>query len=262
MGGTSWPFPATDGEGVVRTLLVRGMLVGLLAGVIAFAFALVFGEPLIDRAIAFEEHMHELAGDPPEPELVSRAVQSTIGLLAGIVVYSCALGGTFALVFAYAQGRLGRIGPRGTAAILAVAAFVVLFLVPQIKYPANPPSIGDPETIRSRTALYFAMIAWSLAAGIAALLVGRRLVGRFGSWNATLSGGAVYFGAVGLAMLVLPAVDEVPKDFPATLLWQFRMASLGGHVVLLGTIGLVFGALTERQQGHYPRRAGWPRFAG
>ncbi len=36
-------------------LLVRGMLVGLLAGILAFGFAKVFGEPQIDKAIAFED---------------------------------------------------------------------------------------------------------------------------------------------------------------------------------------------------------------
>src|ERR1700761_5439602 len=113
---------------MVRALLVRGMLAGVLAGLVTFVFARIFAEPLINDAIAFEEHLHVLAGDPPEPELVSRAVQSTIGLLTGIVVYSGALGGVFALVFAFAHGRAGRIGPRGTAALLAAVAFVVLFL--------------------------------------------------------------------------------------------------------------------------------------
>jgi predicted cobalt transporter CbtA len=232
---------------MVRTLLVRGMLVGLLAGLVAFVYARIFAEPLIDQAIAFEDHMRQLAGDPPDPEQVSRAVQSTFGLLTGIVVYSTALGGIFSLVFAFAQGRLGRTGPRGTAVILAAAAFVVLFLAPQIKYPANPPSIGDPDTIRSRTVLYFGMIVWSIAAAVAGLHLGRHLLHRLGLWNASLCAGALYIVAVVLAIFVLPAVNEVPKDFPATLLWQFRIASLGGHIILLTTLGLVFGALTEHQ---------------
>ena len=59
---------------MVRALFIRGMLVGLLAGLLAFAFAWVFGEPQVNLAIAFEDHMHEMAGDAPEPELVSRAV--------------------------------------------------------------------------------------------------------------------------------------------------------------------------------------------
>ncbi len=231
---------------MVGRLLVRGLLVGLLAGLVVFVFARVFSEPLIDRAIAFEGHLHEMAGGAPEPELVSRAVQSTIGLAIGVMTYSCALGGIFALVFAYAQGRLGRTGPRGIAAILAAAAFVVLFLVPQLKYPANPPSIGEPDTIRERTALYFMMIAWSVMAAVGALLIAGRLLRRLGVWNASLVGGFLYVVAVGVVMGVLPPVNEVPQDFPATLLWQFRIVSLGGHLVLLGTLGLIFGSLSEQ----------------
>jgi len=138
------------------------MLVGILAGLLSSGFAWLFGEPQVDHAIAFEEHMRQLAGGVPEPELVSRAVQSTIGLLVGIVIYGCACGGIFALVFAYAHGRLGRWwSPRTPAVVLATAAFVALVLVPQIKYPANPPAASTPDTIGLRTAVYFAMLALS-----------------------------------------------------------------------------------------------------
>jgi hypothetical protein len=70
----------------------------------------------------------------------------------------------FALVFAFAHGRIGSLPPRATAALLAVAAFVSLVLVPGLKYPANPPAVGDPGTIGSRTALFFTMIVISVAA--------------------------------------------------------------------------------------------------
>jgi hypothetical protein len=62
---------------MVRTLLIRGMLAGVLAGLLASGFAWIFGEPQVDLAIGFEQHMHAMAGEAPEPELVSRAVQIT-----------------------------------------------------------------------------------------------------------------------------------------------------------------------------------------
>jgi hypothetical protein len=223
------------------------MLAGLAAGIVAFAFAWVFGEPQVNLAIAFETHMHQMAGDAPEPELVSRAMQSTIGLMTGVLVYGTALGGIFALVFAYAQGRMGRLGPRATAAVLAVSGFVALILVPQIKYPANPPSIGNPETIGSRTALYFTMIALSVIAAIAAVSTGRQLTRRLGGWNAAIAAGAAYLAVVAAAMLILPPVDEVPGDFSAVTLWNFRLASLGIEVVLWTGLALIFGVLAERQ---------------
>src|SRR5580658_4600013 len=182
---------------MVRALLVRGMLAGLLAGLLAFSFAWVFGEPQVDLAIGFEAHMHQTAGGAPEPELVSRSVQSTLGLLTGVMVYSCALGGIFALAFAYAYGRIGRLSPRATAAVLAAAGFITLIVVPQIKYPANPPSIGEPETIGLRTALYFTMLALSVIAAGAALSTARQLAARLGAWNAALIAGAAYLAAIG-----------------------------------------------------------------
>ena len=67
-------------------------------------------------------------------------------------MYGLALGGLFALAFAFAYGRVARASPRATALWLAAAAFVVVYLVPFLKYPANPPAVGDPDTIGRRTA--------------------------------------------------------------------------------------------------------------
>lgn len=243
---------------MVRSLLIRGMLAGILAGLLAFGFAWLFGEPQVNLAIGFEAHMHQMAGDAPEPEVVSRAVQSTIGLLTGVVVYGSAIGGIFALAFAGAYGRLGRLDARGTAALLAAAGLAVLILVPQIKYPANPPSIGEPETIGLRTALYFTMIALSLIAAIAALSTGRQLARRLGTWNGVLIAGAAYIVVVAAAMLILPAVDEVPADFSAAVLWHFRLASFGIETVLWTALGLIFGVSAERVVARQ-RVAGGPR---
>jgi Probable cobalt transporter subunit (CbtA) len=232
---------------MVRALLIRGMLAGAFAGLLAFGFAWVFGEPQINLAIGLEEHMRAAAGEAPEPELVSRAVQSTAGLLTGILVYGCALGGVFSLVFAYAYGRIARLSPRGTAAMLAALGFATLILFPQIKYPANPPSIGQPETIAARTALYFTMIALSVIAAVAATSTARQLAGRIGGWNSAMAGSAGYLVVVAVAMLILPPVNEVPADFSATALWNFRLVSLGIEAILWIALGLMFGVLAERQ---------------
>jgi predicted cobalt transporter CbtA len=227
-----------------RTLLVRGMLVGVAAGLLAFVFASLFGEAPIGQAIAFEgAHAGAGAG---EPELVTRSVQSTLGLAVAVVVYGAALGGVFAIAFAAAYGRIGRFGARGTALGVAAVAFVVVELIPFLKYPANPPAVGQPETIGRRTALYFAMIALAVAAAIAAVLVGRSLTGRLGVWNAVLLAALGFAVIVGVAGALLPSVNEVPDDFPATVLWRFRVASVGTQLVLWSSLGLLFGALTER----------------
>jgi predicted cobalt transporter CbtA len=231
---------------MVGTLLIRGMLAGVLAGVVAAIFGYLFGEPSVDLAIGFEQHMSKAAGASADPELFSRTVQSTIGLLTGLVVFGAAIGGIFGLAFAFAQGRLGRLPPRATAALLATAGFVVLVLIPQLKYPANPPAVGHGETIGSRTGFYFALIVLSVAAAIAALNLGRSLVVRFGGWNATLIGTLAYLLIMALISQVLPSIDEVPEQFSAALLWRFRIATIGVQFVLWAALGIAFGMLTER----------------
>ncbi|MGA8138645.1 MAG: CbtA family protein [Pseudomonas gingeri] len=229
-------------------LLIRGMLVGLLAGILAFGFAKVFGEPQIDKAIAFEEHMAHMHGDAPEEEeLVSREVQSTFGLFTGVVVYSVSLGGIFALVFAYSLGRVGKIGPRGLAALLALAAFVTLILVPGLKYPSNPPSIGDPETIAQRTKLFFLMLLVSVIAAVIAINAARKLIPALGIWSGSILAVGLYILIMAVAGALFPAINEVPQAFSAVLLWKFRVASLGIQLVLWTTVGLTFGWLAERK---------------
>ncbi len=236
---------------MVGRLLLRGMLAGVIAGLLAFAFARVFGEPQLERAIAFEMHAHHTHADHAtnemaEPELVSRATQARVGLLVGVVVYGAAAGGLFSLVFAFANGRFGRLSPRPMAALLAAAAFLSLVLVPALKYPSSPPAVGAAETIGIRTALFFAMLVISVGALIVAIGLARKLTRPYGSWNAWLLGTAAYVAIIACAGYGLPAVNEVPEHFSAVVLWNFRIASLGLHLVLWSAVGLVFGSLAER----------------
>jgi hypothetical protein len=237
---------------MARSLLVRGMLVGLAAGLLAFAFAYAFGEPQVQRAIDFEDHLARLHHEPPDPEIVSRGVQRTFGLLTGTTVLGIAFGGMFSLVFAGIYGRVGRLPARATAALLALAAFVTITLVPATKYPPNPPSVGNPATIDRRTLLYFAMIAISIVAATAAVRVRRDLLPRLSAWNATLVAAGAFVVLIGVAELILPGIHEVPAGFPAEVLWHFRIASLGTEAVLWAAIGLGFGAATERLIEHRP----------
>jgi predicted cobalt transporter CbtA len=247
---------------MVGGLLTRGMLVGIVAGILCFGFLKLVGEPPVDRAIAFETALDEakdkaaaddatakgmtMPKQDPEPELVSRSVQAGIGLFTGVTVYNAAFGGLFALVFAFAYRRMGDFDARTTSALLAISGIVAVYIVPSLKYPANPPSVGAPETIGMRTGLYFAMIAISLAAMIAAWMLRNRLLSRYGGWNAALIAGAAYLIVVIAVALALPSVNEVPDGFPAVVLWQFRIASAGAQVIMWTTLGLAFGALMER----------------
>jgi hypothetical protein len=238
------------------------MIVGFIAALLSFGLLKIVGEPAVDRAIAFETQMDEakakakmdeamakgmpMPADEEMPELVSRPVQGGIGLFTGVTVHNVAFGGLFALAFAILYGRIGDWSPRVTAALIALSGFVAVYAVPIIKYPANPPSIGNPDTIGLRTAIYFGMILLSLASMIAAWNVRNRLVDQFGAWNATFVGAAVYVVTVIIFALAMPPLNEVPEGFPAVVLWQFRMASLGAQAIMWTVLGLGFGAWVER----------------
>ncbi|MFD5074300.1 CbtA family protein [Streptomyces sp. NPDC058371] len=228
----------------VRNLLVRGMLAGLGAGVLALIVAYFLGEPNVDSAIGFEEahapaHEHEV-------ELVSRSLQSTAGLATGVLIYGVAFGGIAALAFCFALGRVGRFGPRATALLLSGTALLAVYVVPFLKYPANPPAVGDPDTIGKRTTLYLLMMLLSVLLAIAAVIAGKRLAPKLGTWYATVVAVLGFAVVIGLAYEFLPAVNEVPSDFPATLLWRFRLSALAMQITLWGGFGLVFGDLAER----------------
>ncbi|MGW3953524.1 CbtA family protein [Streptomyces sp. NPDC004752] len=228
----------------VRGLLVRGMLAGLTAGLLALIVAYFLGEPSVDKAIGLEDahaHAHE-----HEVEVVARSLQSTAGLATGVLVYGVAFGGIAALAYCFALGRVGRFGPRATALLLSGCALLAVYVVPFLKYPANPPSVGAADTIGKRTALYFLMMLLSVLLTIAATLLGKRLASRLGTWYATVVAVAAFVVVIGLAYAFLPVVNEVPTGFPAALLWRFRLSTLAVQAVLWAGFGLLFGELAER----------------
>ncbi len=233
---------------MVGKLLVRGMLAGIAAGLLTFAFARVAGEPTVNQAISFEEKADAAKGEAPEPELVSRETQAGAGLLTGVVAYGAAVGGLFALTFAYLYGRVGKFSARALSAWLALGAFIALAIVPALKYPPNPPSVGDPDTIGYRTGLFFLMIVISLTALVFSVKVRRHAAARLGPWNGAIVAGAVFVVIIAVVQIALPAINEVPAAFPAVVLWKFRVAALGMQSGLWTTIGLLFGALVERVQ--------------
>lgn len=232
---------------MTRDLLVRGMLAGLLAAVLATLFARLVGEPQVDLAIGFEAARDHAMGMAEEPELVSRAVQRGVGLFTAVALYGAAVGGIFSLVFAAAYGRLGQIGPRTLALLLALGALVAIGLVPAIKYPPNPPSVGLHETIQLRTATYFTLIGLSLAGLALGIMVGRWAAAKVGAFNGVLVATAVYVVFVVGVELVLPMINEVPEGFPAVILWRFRVAAIGVQLVLWLALGVGFGWLADRR---------------
>jgi hypothetical protein len=246
-----------------KHIIGRGLVAGALAGVIAFVFARIFVEPVIDRAIGFEDGVgaaHEAmhGGHEHGAEVFTRGVQANIGLGFGVIAFSVAMGALFAVVFAVAYGRVGSVSARVLSLYVAGGMLLSLYVVPALKYPANPPAVSLEETIRQRTLLYLLMVVLSAALFVGAVYLGRQLAQRLGAWNATLAAAGSYIAAIAVVMLILPTIDETPgplrdnagnivyEGFPADDLYQFRLYSLGTQVVMWTTIGLVFAVLAAR----------------
>ena len=239
----------------MAVLVFRGFIIGVFAGLLAFGWARTFGEPSVNEAISFESEQTEVraaaaiaAGKKPVPEeaeIFSRGVQSGIGLLTGLVAVGAGLGALFAVLFAFANGRIGQLRPGPTAALVAFFGWLSVYVVPALKYPANPPSVGEPDTIKYRTGLYFLMLAVSIASTLGAWSLARRLTPRYGTWNAAVVAVACYLLILGIFFWIFPGINEVPAEFPAVTLWHFRLASLGIQTVLWGSIGVLFGCVSE-----------------
>src|SRR6266487_1782738 len=154
---TCWACPATDdfraavrssieGGFVVASFLRRGLLAGLVAGLAAGVFYLIVGEPVVQQAIGLES----AAPGPHAAEVFSRGTQR-IGLLVGVGLYGVALGGVFGFLYAVLEPRLKASSAWQRSLGLAGVAFASAWLVPFLKYPSNPPGVGEESTIGQRT---------------------------------------------------------------------------------------------------------------
>jgi putative cobalt transporter subunit CbtA len=255
----------TDTAPTYGAILLRGLLAGLIAGLLAGVFAYTTGESRIDAAIAIEE-----AAAPAEPAadghdhgdaLVSREGQKG-GLFLATALYGVAMGGLLATAYTVLRRRLRTRSDTRAAFGLAGAALLGVVLVPFGKYPANPPAVGDPATINQRTISWLAIVVIGLVAVWAGVVASRALRAGAPEWLRATAAVAGFLIVVAIGYVLLPSVDEVPDTFPASLLWDFRLASLGTQVTLWTGLGLAFAALLHRlrpaapvERAHRPESA-------
>ncbi len=240
-----------------RAFLIRGLLAGLVAGLAAFTVAYFVGEPQVQTAIDIEVaavpaeepvaedgHVHTDSHGEGGP-VVSRHNQRTGGLLTGSLSVGVALGGLVALVAAGVLGRLGRLTPGQSTAVVTLIGFVAFALVPFLKYPANPPAVGSGATIGDRTSYYFLFVLLSLVMAVAATALATRVWERAGTYAAVVSGVGCYLAAMIVAGQLMPTVNEV-GDFPADTLWFFRRASALTLTATWAVIGVALSGLVGR----------------
>jgi predicted cobalt transporter CbtA len=218
------------------TVLKAALLAGLAAGLAVAIFHFFATEPVLARAIAMEEQKHLMAGTPEEPPVVSREGQQ-VGLFIGFLIF----GAVWALLLTVVYHVVQRWLPAAAKgrALLALAGWWSVSLIPFLKYPANPPGVGDPDTIGYRQALYFSFLLLSVAGTTLALILGRYLrATNSNGWRRSLVAPAFLLLFDLLIFAVIPNNPDA-IGMPLGLVTTFRALSLAG----LTLFWLIFGAL-------------------
>lgn len=232
----------------MRRELTRGAVAGAVGGAAMAVVLLVAGEGPLQRAIDREPATGGLRGPNAvdSEELVSRAGQRIGGVIA-VVLVGVALGLVLAFVGEILRRRRasgdGDAEPWWASLRLAVLAFAVITLVPFLKYPPNPPGIGDSDTIGTRTGAFLALLAWSVLVAWAAGRAWRWFLRR--DVPVPLAAPAVVAAAIALialAYVVLPPAPN-PDALPVRDVWDFRLASLAGWAAYWAVAGTVLSWL-------------------
>ncbi|GAB2851278.1 CbtA family protein [Lentzea nigeriaca] len=230
-----------------KSLALRGIAAGGIAGAVSALVQLLVTEIPIRAALAVEEAREPAAGEGHshgEEELVSRGAQVVGGML-GVIIVGIAVGLVFATAYALSKRWFTDRTPFSRSLALGAAVFGAVALLPWLKYPGNPPAVGDPETVNYRTALYLGVVAAGLVIVWGASWLAERL--RAQSQPVRVTGVLLaVVAAVAVVLLAFPAPpDTIPADMPVAVLWQFRLSSLAQLATLYVGLGVVFGLLID-----------------
>lgn len=231
----------------MKTLLFTALVLlsGCVAGVVYGLANLIIVEPYLDKAIGIEnQNMFEAgeADDTPQfwAEYYSyRAWQKGGQILAGAIL-GTSIGALFGIVFAYSKNALPGTNLIKKALVLSAMMWATLYIIPFLKYPANPPTVGDPETIIFRQILYVSFIAIS---GFGALGF-YQIYKRFNKKLFAFVGYAIFIAAVFTVMPSNPDQITAPEE----LVNGFRAASVIATSTFWVSLALILGTLWQKFQ--------------
>ena len=128
--------------------------------------------------------------------------------------------------------RRGRPDPARRVLLAGVILAGAFTVAPWLKYPPNPPAVGDPGTLSERQGLYAAVICIAAVLGLGATILSRRL--QAAGWADHRRLVAIVATVAGVMLAVYAVMPPAPDDVlvPATLVWRFRVASLGASLSL------------------------------
>lgn len=230
------------------TFIAITLLSGAIAGTILATINIGVVQPYIDQAIDIENQNAIAAGEPVDPlEYNNYRMWQKGGEIAAGTILGTSIAALFGVVFAYSRSSLPGSNNIEKALVLAGIMWFVLFLIPALKYPANPPAVGNPETIYYRQSLYIAYLAISglLALGLALLY---RKIGN-ARVKKVIVVPAVYAALMTGAYLAMPPNPDA-INAPMDLVTGFRIASVFTMSMFWGLLGVILGAFWDRTKPH------------
>lgn len=227
--------------------IIITLLSGAIAGTLLGFINQVMVEPVVDDAIEIETQNMISEGKIVDRQEVNsiRLWQKGGEIVAGTIL-GTSIGALLGLVFVYARNSLPGSNDKKRGIILAGIMFFVLFLVPALKYPSNPPAIGAPETIVYRQSLYVGILAVSgfSALGLALLY---RSINQKESKKVVIP--LIYVAIVAIAFIVFP---PNPDDITISmdLVMNFRIVSTLTMGIFWGILGIVLGSFWDKVKPH------------
>lgn len=229
------------------SFILISLFAGAIAGTVLSTLNQGIVEPYIEQAIALENQKAAMEGEMLNPiEFDNYRLWQKGGEIAAGTILGTSYGALFGIIFAYSRRSISGSSERRKALILAGVMLLVLYIVPALKYPANPPAVGDPETIYVRQSLYIAYLAISgfSALGLAFLF---RMLGQRQAKRAIVP--AIYAGIMIVAYAAMPSNPDAITA-PMELVMTFRIASGFTMGVFWGLLGILFGALWDKTKPH------------
>lgn len=219
------------------------LLAGAIAGTILGAINQVAVEPYIDHAVELEMQNTNQSSQIINPaEFTAYRLWQRGGEIVAGTILGLSIGSLFGIVFAYTHSSVPGSNNKKKALIVASIMWFVLFLMPALKYPANPPAVGDPETIYYRQSLYvaFLVISGFSALGLAFLY---RKMGALNIKKAIIP--VAYAAIISGAYLAMPANPD-PINAPMDLVMGFRITSAITISMFWGLLGVIFGTFWDK----------------
>ena len=215
---------------------------GVIAGIILAFLNLGIVEPTIDKAIALEVQKQVSSGENVNmSELIDYRYWQKAGAFAGGAIYGAGLASLFGVVFVFARSKLPGKNNKQKAILLAGIMWLVLFLMVALKYPANPPAVGDPETIYYRETLY---VGYILISGLAAL--GMAVIWIRTRMNSKKTIIPLIYAAIMVTAYVVMPSDLDKIEISLDLIQTFRILTAITIGVFWGTLGIIFGSLWDK----------------